>query len=62
MIDPQIYSKGKSRPIDEALKILTDEWIDEGNYCAQTVMDMRDALKHYMKECKKLKKQIAEDY
>jgi hypothetical protein len=47
MIDAQIYFKGKSRPIDEALEMLTDEWIDDGAYCAQTVIDLRDALKFY---------------
>jgi hypothetical protein len=28
MTEPQIYFKEKSHPIDEALEMLTDEWID----------------------------------
>ncbi len=47
-----IYANGESHSIDKALKMLTDEWIDDGNYCAQTVIDLRDALKFYIKKCK----------
>ena len=62
MTEPTIYVSGKSHSIDKALKILTDEWVDDGNYCAQTVIDLRDALKYYIKECKKLEQQQADDY
>ena len=47
MTELQIYVSGESRSLDEALKMLTDEWIDDGNYCAQTVMDLRDAVEFY---------------
>lgn len=30
--------------LQEALEIMTDEWISEQNYCDQTIIDMRDAL------------------
>lgn len=33
--------------IEKALAIMTDDWIDEGNYAAQTVIDLRDALIYY---------------
>lgn len=49
-------------PIKKALKIMTDEWVDDGNYCAQTVIDMRDALKKCLKEIKSLNDQIKTDY
>ena len=49
-------------PIKKALKIMTDEWVDDGNYCAQTVIDMRDALKKCLKESKSLNDQIKTDY
>jgi len=62
MTKHSIYCNGEHLNIDEALKMLTDEWIDDGNYCAQTVIDLRDALKYYIKECKKLEQQIADDY
>jgi hypothetical protein len=62
MTETTIYVSGESHSIDEALKMLTDEWIDDGNYSAQTVIDLRDALKYYIKECKKLEQQIADDY
>ena len=54
MTEPTIYLRSKNYNINEALKILTDEWVDDGNYCAQTVIDLRDVLKYYIKECKKL--------
>jgi hypothetical protein len=62
MTEPTIFANGERHSIDEALKMLTDEWVDDGNYCAQTVIDLRDALKYYIKECKKLEQQIADDY
>lgn len=45
MKDPTIFISGENVPLKKALKIITDEWVDDGNYCAQTVIDMRDALK-----------------
>ena len=62
MTEPTICLSCKNYNINEALKILTDEWIDDGNYSAQTVIDLRDALKYYIKECKKLEQQQADDY
>lgn len=62
MTKHSIYYNDEHHSIDEALKMFTDEWVDDGNYCAQTVIDLRDALKFYIKECKKLEKQIADDY
>lgn len=32
-------------PLEEAVEQMTDEWIDEGRYSAQTVFDLRDALR-----------------
>jgi hypothetical protein len=58
MTEPTICLRSKNYNINEALKILTDEWVDDGNYCAQTVIDLRDALKFYINKCKKLEKQI----
>lgn len=58
MTKHSIYYNDEHHSIEEALKMLTDEWIDDGNYCAQTVIDLRDALKFYIKKCKKLEQQI----
>lgn len=58
MTKHSIYYNDEHHSIDEALKMLTDEWIDDGNYCAQTVIDLRDVLKFYIKKCKKLEQQI----
>lgn len=44
MKEPTIYMNGNDVPLTEALKKMTDEWVDDGNYCAQTVIDLRDAL------------------
>jgi hypothetical protein len=35
----------KKFPIKEALEMMSDEWIDEGEYCAQDLVDLRDILK-----------------
>ncbi len=49
MKDPTIYIDAKNVHIDEALKILTDDFVDDGNYSAQTVIDLRDAVEFYVK-------------
>jgi hypothetical protein len=54
MTKHSIYCNGEHLNIDEALKMLTDEWIDDGNYSAQTVIDLRDALIKYMERCESL--------
>jgi len=54
MTEPTIYVNSEDHSIDEALKILTDEWVDDGNYCAQTVIDLRDALIKYMERYESL--------
>ena len=62
MIKSKIYINEKNISLEQALKIMTDEWVDEGNYCAQTVIDMRDALEACLKEIKSLNDQIDADY
>jgi hypothetical protein len=42
--------------------MITDDWLDGGNYCTQTVIDLRDVLKFYIKECKKLEKRINDEH
>jgi hypothetical protein len=46
----QIYIPDEDRtvPLEQALDIMTDEWILDGNSCDQTIIDMRDALKRLM--------------
>ena len=61
-IKSKIYINEKNISLEQALKIMTDEWVDEGNYCAQTVIDMRDALEACLKEIKSLNDQIDADY
>jgi hypothetical protein len=50
MKEPTIYMNGEDVPLTEVLKKMTDDWVDDGNYSAQTVIDLRDALKKYLKE------------
>ena len=57
-----IFMNMENEPLEKALKTMTDEWVDDGNYCAQTVIDMRNALKKCLKEIEKLNDQIAADY
>jgi predicted XRE-type DNA-binding protein len=44
-----IYMSGqglnKPVPISDALDMLTDDYINDGKYCTQTILDLRDALK-----------------
>ena len=62
MKDLTIFINMDHVPIEKALKTMTDDWVDGGNYCAQTVIDMRDALKKCLKENKRLNKQIDANY
>ena len=76
MIEPTIFIDEENVPVEKALKTMTDEWVDDGNYCAQTVIDLRDSLIYYMdlmikdseikeelkKEIQNLKKEIDADY
>lgn len=54
MKDLTIFINGEDVSVEKALKTMTDDWVDEGNYCAQTVIDLRDALKKCLKEIKEL--------
>lgn len=40
----RIYTDGK-RTLRVALEQMTDEWIESGQYCDQTIMNLRDALR-----------------
>ena len=62
MKDLTIFINMEDVPIKKALKTMTDEWVDDGNYCAQTVLDLRDALNECLKEIKSLNDQIAADH
>ena len=62
MKDLTIFINMEDVPIEKALKIMRDEWVDGGNYCAQTGIDMRDALKECLKEIEKLNDKIWADY
>ena len=62
MKEPTICMNSKNVPLTEALKKMTDEYLDEGNYCTQTVIDLRDALKQSLKEIESLNDQITADY
>jgi hypothetical protein len=62
MIEPTIFIDMEHVPLEKAHKTMTNEWVDEGNYCAQTVIDMRDALKKCLKENKSLNDAIKTDY
>ena len=76
MFEPTIFIDGENVPVEKALKTMTDAWVDDGNYCAQTVIDLRDSLIYYMdlmikdseikeelkKEIQNLKKEIDADY
>jgi hypothetical protein len=49
-------------PPEEAIKVITDEWISEDHYCKQTIMDLRDALADMIEKNKKLEEEIEQCY
>jgi hypothetical protein len=46
MNDIRIYFNGENPdlPLRAALGKITDKWVDDGECCAQTAIDLRDAL------------------
>jgi hypothetical protein len=42
---PDTIYTDEAKSIKDALEQMTDEWIEDGQYCDQTLMDLRDALK-----------------
>jgi len=48
MFDPN--GQYKEYPLKEALEMMSDEWIDEGEHCAQDLIDLRDILKSLLNE------------
>lgn len=57
MEKPKIYiGHGKSAPITKAIRLITDDWVNQGQCCDQTILDLRDACKYLLSENKKLKK------
>jgi hypothetical protein len=50
MKEPKIYIPNMGRvSIKEAIKLLSDSFIENGEYCDQTISDLRDALKYLLK-------------
>ena len=52
--EPVIFFKEKNWTIREILEILTDEEIDNGKTCDQTIIDLRDALNYYFNKFQNL--------
>ncbi len=50
MGDLKIYIDEDYVSIKEALDIITDDFVDDGHCCNQTIIDLRDALKSVLKE------------
>ena len=45
----KIYTD-KEMSIKEALEYMDDEWIEDGNCCHQTTMDLRDCCKQLLED------------
>lgn len=52
--EPVIFFKEKNWTIREILEILTDEEIDNGKTCDQTIIDLRNALNYYFNKFQSL--------
>jgi len=51
-MDMVTHHKENERPIEEALEIITDKFIIDGEWADQTIIDMRDCLIELLKEVK----------
>lgn len=51
-----IYADGKQHSLDEIFDVLSDNYIDDGGVCNQTVIDLRDALQYVVGRCKAMEK------
>ena len=47
----------KEMPIDEALEYMTEEWIEDGEACAQTLIDTVAVCRRLSEENKRLREQ-----
>lgn len=54
-----IEMDGKRVLVADALELMTDEWIDGGNYCAQTVINLRDVCQEQQMAIEYLDSEIA---
>lgn len=43
-----IHDTGIEEPLERALNIITDDWIDKGNSCHQTISDLRNTCKELL--------------
>ena len=43
---------GELKP-ENAIEVMTDKWIQSGNYCDQTIMDMREVIRSLLEALKK---------
>ena len=44
LLEQRIYFEGENRTITEACRMITNEEIDEGEFCKQTVIDLLEIL------------------
>jgi hypothetical protein len=62
MSEPSIYidAHAKSRPIREAVLLMTDAYIDSGASCDQTLVDCREAMKWQAEQLDCLARELAD--
>ena len=49
MDEIKIYTE-EIEPIQDALETMTDDWIENAEYCDQTIIDLRDACKKLLEQ------------
>ena len=54
-----IYCDGKERPIDEALRIITPEWVEAGESCQQTTIDLAVACRELRANLDEINRKVA---
>ncbi len=56
--DKEIFIDGERMPLKDALDIMTDQWLEDGNYSLKTIEDLRNVVRDLVKEKNKYKKEL----
>lgn len=55
----KIYCNGKNRPIAEALDIITPQWVESGESCQQTTIDLAKACRKLRDDLDHINRKVA---
>ena len=58
LLATKIYTRGRTERLKDALSTMDERWINNGNFCTQTVRDLVSSLRIALNEIKSLKTEI----